>query len=388
MKKRLTILLVLVLAICAIFATVPTVASANQDSQTLTLLQDFITNCPDRRSQTEYSIGVADYVSEQFVKMGVSSDNVALQEPTTMRGEYNVIATIDNPNTTKTVVVGAHYDTAYGEGASDNASGVVALWQIAQKLTQGVTLPFDVQLVAFCGEEDGLVGSSYFVNVLTEKQKQDILLMINIDTIATGDNLYLFCENKTTPLQNAFIEGSQNAPVKLQGKPFNVGLFSTFDFYYYGYWEMAQNSDHTPFRLESIPTAFFFSGNYKTKYYGYVENADQSKWILNTKKDTLANLITNHPDFTQKIQTVVDTVCNTLQNPQNATVIADARKHLVPVSDKYDYALFVAFGIVVVVVIFGITYHKKLKKQAVLGVAEVQTQQGTTSPDVEDIFKF
>ena len=393
MNKRLTVLLVLILTICAIFATMPTVASANQqDNQTLTLLQDFIANYPDRSYDLDDFTQVAIYVGEQFVKMGVASDNVVLQEITGLPGQYNVVATIDNPNTTKTVVVGAHYDTAYGEGASDNACGVVALWQIAQKLTQDATqLPFDVQLVAFGCEEDGMDGSYYFVNSLTAKQKQDLLLMINIDTIATGDNLYVFCENKATPLQDAFIAGSQNSPVKLHSKPFNAGLFSTFDFYYFGYWEMAQNSDHTPFRLEGIPTAFFFSGNYNGKYYGYFESADKSKWVTNTPKDTLQNLITNHPDFYQRVQTVVDTVCNTLQNPQNATVIEDARNHLLPIGNKYwyyDYAPLIAFVIVAVVVVFGISYYKKLKKKAILGVAEVVNKQVFTSPDADDIFKY
>jgi Zn-dependent M28 family amino/carboxypeptidase len=61
------------------------------------------------------------------------------------------------------LLVGAHYDTVAGSpGADDNASGLVVLLEIAERLS-AVPLSRPVWLAAFCLEEQGLLGSAAFV---------------------------------------------------------------------------------------------------------------------------------------------------------------------------------------------------------------------------------
>lgn len=388
MKKSLLALVITICLVTAVMAA-PTTASANvQTGKVLDLLQDFVTNCPSRVSGTSDMQAVAAYVEDKFIQFGV--DNVELQAIGGLQGDYNVIATINAPSATQTVVIGAHYDTTNIEGANDNACGVVALFMLADHLSQHKNqLGFNVQLVAFSGEEKGLLGSKHFVNSLTQSQRDSIALMINFDVIASGDNLYVLCENKQTPLLTTLVDLGINTPSKIYAKPFGKGVYALLDQWGYGYWEVAQNTDHTPFRLAGIPTAVYFSGSYKGHFYGYVESNDTSKWTMNSANDTLQNLLDNAPNFQDKVNNVVQSVATLLTNSSYNNVVSTARDHLTSnVLTNRLYAKLVAVAIVVLAIVGVILYGKKLKKQSLLGVAQVKESKVFTTPDVNDIFKF
>lgn len=95
------------------------------------------------------------------------------------------------------IVLGAHYDhlgmgggpssksdkIAIHHGADDNASGTSALLEIGEQLvSQRNTLKRSVILVAFGAEEQGLLGSKYFVEHAPVPLSQ-IKLMINMDMV-------------------------------------------------------------------------------------------------------------------------------------------------------------------------------------------------------------
>jgi Zn-dependent M28 family amino/carboxypeptidase len=101
------------------------------------------------------------------------------------------------------LVIGAHYDhlghggrysLAPGSkelhlGADDNASGVAGLLEIAKKLAADrAKLRRDVLVVAFSGEESGLLGSAYFVRTSEAGKnpalpKKGAFAMLNLDMI-------------------------------------------------------------------------------------------------------------------------------------------------------------------------------------------------------------
>ena len=115
----------------------------------------------------------------------------------------NVLGFIDN-QANQTVVVGAHHDhLGRGQkggslaeipgdihnGADDNASGVAGLFEIAQAI---VKKPKKYKnnnylFIAFSGEEQGLIGSKYFVKSPL-MQKQNVNFMINMDMIGHLDS--------------------------------------------------------------------------------------------------------------------------------------------------------------------------------------------------------
>jgi hypothetical protein len=108
------------------------------------------------------------------------------------------------------IVLGAHYDhlgwggygtgsrkpdtSAIHNGADDNASGTSALLTIAGELSRNKSsLKRSILLVAFGAEEEGLLGSSYFVQNLPVP-KDAIKIMINMDMVGrlnTEKHLYM-----------------------------------------------------------------------------------------------------------------------------------------------------------------------------------------------------
>ena len=80
-------------------------------------------------------------------------------------------------NTTETILLSAHYDSrgSFGStrapGGDDDGSGTVALLSIARTIARtGVTFKKNVQLCAFAGEEQGLVGSRAYARAFITSQ--------------------------------------------------------------------------------------------------------------------------------------------------------------------------------------------------------------------------
>ncbi len=87
------------------------------------------------------------------------------------------------------IVVGAHYDTVPDSiGASDNSSGMGALLAVAERL-EGRSFPFSPRFVAFGSEETGLHGSEHYVESLSPEELEEVHLMINLDSVGSGDGL-------------------------------------------------------------------------------------------------------------------------------------------------------------------------------------------------------
>ncbi len=156
------------------------------------------------------------------------------------------------------IVIGAHYDhLGYGEvgslafepgeihyGADDNASGTAGLLELARILSlQREKLPRSVLFIAFSGEEEGLVGSAYFVRnptVPTDK----IVAMINLDMIGRLREDRLSISGLGSSPQWEEIVKAANT----DGLTLNLSQAST------------GGSDHTSFFMANIPVLFFFTG--------------------------------------------------------------------------------------------------------------------------------
>ncbi|NJO89761.1 MAG: M20/M25/M40 family metallo-hydrolase [Chloroflexia bacterium] len=77
---------------------------------------------------------------------------------------------------------------AVHNGADDNASGVASILEIAENLiSQSKKLKRSVLFIAFGAEEEGLLGSQYFVKHPLIDLKQ-IKAMLNFDMVGRLDN--------------------------------------------------------------------------------------------------------------------------------------------------------------------------------------------------------
>jgi Zn-dependent M28 family amino/carboxypeptidase len=83
---------------------------------------------------------------------------------TQLQGRYrNIVALPRHRTQAPMILVGAHYDSVPGTpGADDNASGLAALLECA-RLTADIAGPAAIGFVAFNREEEGLIGSTDFV---------------------------------------------------------------------------------------------------------------------------------------------------------------------------------------------------------------------------------
>ncbi|KAG5648827.1 hypothetical protein DXG03_000176 [Asterophora parasitica] len=93
-------------------------------------------------------------------------------------------------HTTSTVLLSAHYDSrgSFGSlrapGADDDGSGTISLLSIARViLRKGVKFHSNVELVAFAGEEQGLLGSRAYAREL-RAANANLTLMVQADMLA------------------------------------------------------------------------------------------------------------------------------------------------------------------------------------------------------------
>jgi Zn-dependent M28 family amino/carboxypeptidase len=101
----------------------------------------------------------------------------------------NVIAESRKGRTNRTVVVGAHLDSVYeGPGINDDGSGTAMMLETAQQLHRLKLRPRNqLRFIFFSGEEQGLIGSDYYVSKLTPQQTSSISVMLDYDMLASGN---------------------------------------------------------------------------------------------------------------------------------------------------------------------------------------------------------
>jgi hypothetical protein len=114
------------------------------------------------------------YLCEQFTEAGLA---IATQEFEALGGVYrNVIGVAHRPSEQSQpaqppLILAAHYDTVPGSpGADDNASALAVLLDVAQRIRQ-TSLSRPVHFIAFCLEEEDLLGSRAYVAHLTQTRR-------------------------------------------------------------------------------------------------------------------------------------------------------------------------------------------------------------------------
>lgn len=83
------------------------------------------------------------------------------------------------------VIICGHYDTIVGPGVSDNGSGTAILLEAA-RILKDVPTEYSIKFIHFSGEEQGLVGSTHYVNnvVFQNNVRQlNLKVVFNIDQV-------------------------------------------------------------------------------------------------------------------------------------------------------------------------------------------------------------
>lgn len=171
----------------------------------------------------------------------------------------NVIGFLDN-GAKNTVVIGGHYDHLgmggsgslhAGEpeihnGADDNASGIAAMFRIAEYLKNSNLNSNNYMFIAFSGEEKGLFGSKYFAANPTI-DIESINYMFNMDMVGmlNEENVLAVQGTGTSPAWKPILERKNSQGLDIKRSESGVGP-----------------SDHTSFYLKDIPVLHFFTGQH------------------------------------------------------------------------------------------------------------------------------
>ncbi|HEV2854443.1 MAG TPA: M20/M25/M40 family metallo-hydrolase [Thermoanaerobaculia bacterium] len=159
------------------------------------------------------------------------------------------------------VVVGAHYDhlgrgdtgsllpdsNQIHNGADDNASGTAALLEVARRLRgERERLRRDVYVIAFSGEEAGVLGSTAFTRHPTAGLKMsDVAAMLNMDMVGRLQGNVLAVIGVDTAQ-----EWRSVVPLACEREHLACTLSG----------EGFGPSDHTPFYAAGVPVLHFFTG--------------------------------------------------------------------------------------------------------------------------------
>ncbi len=144
----------------------------------------------------------------------------------------------------KEVILGAHHDSVVGApGGNDNASGVGLMLELA-RVYKGYNTDKELKFIAFGSEERGLLGARYYVDQLTQAQRDNIEAVFVPDMVATSyepaKNLYAMTPNGST---NIVTDSTMEAGARLGNSDILPGTFGS--------------SDHVPFHNAGIPAALF-----------------------------------------------------------------------------------------------------------------------------------
>ena len=213
---------------------------------------------------------------------------------------YNVIGVIEGSDPTlknENIVIGAHYDHLGrgGEGsgslspnskdihhgADDNASGTAGLLELARIFSkQQPKLKRTLIFIAFGGEEEGLLGSAYYVNHPLEGPLTNTVAMINMDMIGRMRDRKLVIGGVGTAKEWKQIitqansaqsmKVSAHSPAPVKGVPIVVSAngrpIVTTD--PNGAFDLTMNedgygpSDHSQFYGKQVPVLFFWTGTH------------------------------------------------------------------------------------------------------------------------------
>lgn len=194
---------------------------------------------------------------------------------------YNVIGIlegIDPVLKNEAIVIGAHYDhlgkggmgslaansTEIHHGADDNASGTSALLELARQFSQTKNNKRTLIFIAFGGEEEGLLGSRFYVNNPVFPLEKTVA-MINMDMIGrlNGEKLTIggigtaskwkdLVNEQNKTVIGSFNSGSNGIPMKSNLPIFSLQLNE----------DGFGSSDHSSFYGKQIPVLFFFTGTH------------------------------------------------------------------------------------------------------------------------------
>ena len=174
---------------------------------------------------------------------------------TGIKGE-NVLGILKKTDNNKYIILSASYDHLGREergkrniypGANDNASGVSAVMEMARILKENFAImDYNLVFAFWSGHEMNFLGSKAYVDSLSESEKNNIYLVINLDTIGSfsSKDYLIWKENDISVERSLPFTEWKNLDLK-----YETGQHTKSDHYYFG--------------VENIPAITIRSSNWE-----------------------------------------------------------------------------------------------------------------------------
>jgi Zn-dependent M28 family amino/carboxypeptidase len=198
---------------------------------------------------TTYALGVT-LANTPGLRMRVFANTLRETLPTA-----NVIAEKRGANPDNVVMAGAHLDSVLaGPGINDNGSGSATILEVAEQIAK-LDTPNTVRFAWWAAEESGLVGSTNYVNSLSQAQQDKIALYLNFDMVGSPNYVFMtqdadqssFVAPVAVPEGSVQIEDLFESFYTLRGEPYDDAAFDG-------------RSDYQRFIQVGIPAGGLFTG--------------------------------------------------------------------------------------------------------------------------------
>lgn len=181
---------------------------------------------------------------------------LVLDTTTERRSSRNVIAETTTGSPDDVVVVGAHLDSVpEGPGINDNGTGVASVLETALQLGAEPVVANKVRFAFWGAEEVGLVGSTRYVQGLSDDERDDIALYLNFDMLGSPNPGYLVFDGDDSDR-----EGEGPGPDGSAGIERTFARFLGERGITVSGTDFDGRSDYGPFVAAGIPAGGVFSG--------------------------------------------------------------------------------------------------------------------------------
>lgn len=190
-------------------------------------------------------------VGEELARFaGDATVRVAASTRSENRETANIVAETRTGSADRTVMVGAHLDSVpEGPGINDNGSGSSTILEIAEEMSElGIESPNKVRFAFWGAEEPGMLGSTRYVEGLSEREVEEIEAYLNFDMLGSPNGVRFVYDDSGNPAGSARVEEAfldYFASQDLEAEPDDT---------------LVGRSDHGPFADRGVPVGGLFSG--------------------------------------------------------------------------------------------------------------------------------
>jgi Zn-dependent M28 family amino/carboxypeptidase len=168
----------------------------------------------------------------------------------------NVLAESKDGDPNNVIMAGAHLDSVNaGPGIQDNGSGSAAILEVAEQMAK-VKPRNQVRFAWWGAEESGLVGSTYYVNNLSQEEIDQITLYLNFDMIGSPNHVFFIYDGDDSDGVGAGPGPEGSAQIE---KLFEKYYSEVADKPFKG-TDFSGRSDYGPFIAVGIPSGGLFTG--------------------------------------------------------------------------------------------------------------------------------